>query len=168
MADNKDILEQNKQQVKQNEDQLVESKKQTSEQQEQTSVFRKVLNKLTISNKNEDEANKLEKRKFADMLKERAKSARAAIVSAPGKALSAGVEGIKEGAGNALKGIGGVVKSILGPAGIFGLMLVFLKALQNPKFREVVSSLIDFVKGVFTYHLIYLVTMHQHYHKVQS
>ena len=53
-------------------------------------------------------------------------------------------------ASNTFKSLGGIFKTIIGPAGIFGLMLVFFKALQNPWFRDAVSSLITFVKGVFT------------------
>ena len=109
-----------------------------------SSKFLKMQNKLA-----EDEK-KFERKKFTDMLRERARAARASIVQGPGAAVTALGTGIKEGAGKAMKGIGGVIKGLLGPAGIFGLMLLFLKALQNPKFREVVSSLITFVKGVFT------------------
>ena len=103
-----------------------------------------------MQNKLAEDEKKFERKKFTDMLRERARAARASIVQGPGAAVTALGTGIKEGAGKAMKGIGGVIKGLLGPAGIFGLMLLFLKALQNPKFREVVSSLITFVKGVFT------------------
>lgn len=133
-----------------NKEQLQETKKQTVETQEQTGVLQKIVQKLTISNKNEETQNKIEKQKFADMLKQRARDARAALVSAPGKALKGAGDFIKSGAENTFKSLGSIFKTILGPAGIFGIMLVFLKALQNPKFREVISNLIGFVKGVFT------------------
>lgn len=105
---------------------------------------------LKLQNKLAEDEKKFERRKFTDMLKERARSARAALVQGPGNAMAAAGGALKEGAGKALGGIGGIIKGLIGPAGIFGLLLLFMKALQNPKFREVVSSLITFVKGVFT------------------
>ena len=105
---------------------------------------------LKMQNKLAEEEKKFERRKFTDMLKERAKAARASLVEGPGNVLKSAGAGIAAGAGKALSGIKGTIMGLLGPAGIFGLMLLFMKALQNPKFREVVSSLITFVKGVFT------------------
>ena len=105
---------------------------------------------LKLQNKLAEDEKQFERKKFTDMLKERARGARAALVQGPGNAMAAAGAGIKAGAGKALGGIGGIIKGLLGPAGIFGLMLLFFKALQNPKFREVVSGLITFVKGVFT------------------
>ena len=131
-------------------EQLQEQKKQTSAQEETTGVLKEVNKKLAASNKNEAEANKIQKKSFAESLKTKFRETRKSLVAAPGKALSGAGNFLKEGASNTFKSLGGIFKTIIGPAGIFGLMLVFFKALQNPRFRDAVSSLITFVKGVFT------------------
>jgi hypothetical protein len=124
---------------------------------EKLTAIEKEMKELGINTKNnsrflkmqndlaKDEA-KFEKVKFTQMIKDKARGARDALVSAPGKAMSFIGKGVEKTMG----GLGKMFKGLIGATGIFGGMLLLFKALQNPEFREKVKQLWEFVKGVFT------------------